>query len=378
MPEDTQRTAVLKSVKRVVIKIGSNVLTDPTTVINFNAFARLVDEIAWIKEKGFLPIVVSSGAIAIGMRKLGLKQRPQSMPLKQAAAAVGQIGLMENYDRFFKERNLRVAQVLLTDLILKHRSWFLNARNTLFTLISLDVIPIINENDSVVVDEIKVGDNDKLATITTNLVEADLLIILTDTDGLFDKDPRANSDARLISTIEKITPKVEQLCSKTRSSVGTGGMATKLAAARDAARYGVPVIVANGQREGILQAIFRGDEVGTLFLPQESRLRSREHWIACTLKIKGKLIIDDGAQEALLHKGKSLLPVGIVKIEGTFNFGDCVGIFTQKRKEIGRGLTNYSSQELTKIKGVPSQQIEHILGYKHYDEVIHRDDMVLA
>ena len=191
MPEDTQRTAVLKSVKRVVIKIGSNVLTDPTTVINFNAFARLVDEIAWIKEKGFLPIVVSSGAIAIGMRKLGLKQRPQSMPLKQAAAAVGQIGLMENYDRFFKERNLRVAQVLLTDLILKHRSWFLNARNTLFTLISLDVIPIINENDSVVVDEIKVGDNDKLATITTNLVEADLLIILTDTDGLFDKDPRA-------------------------------------------------------------------------------------------------------------------------------------------------------------------------------------------
>lgn len=377
MPEDTLRTAILKKVKRVVIKIGSSVLTDPTTVINFNSFARLVDQIAWVKEQGCMPIVVTSGAIAIGMRKLGMKQRPQSMPLKQAAAAIGQIGLMENYDRFFKEKNIKIGQVLLTELILKNRARFLNARNTLSTLLKLGVIPIINENDSVVVDEIKVGDNDRLAVITANLVEADLLILLTDQDGLCDADPRVNREARLISVVEKINPKVEQLCSHTKSRVGTGGMTSKIAAARDANKFGIPVIIANGRTDGILRVIFAGHDVGTLFLPQESHLTSREHWIACTLKPKGKLHIDDGARQALLKQGKSLLPVGITKSEGTFHFGDAVSIIDQKRKEIARGLTNYSSQELQKIIGVPTNRIEIILGYKHYDEVVHRDDLVI-
>jgi glutamate 5-kinase len=371
------REKILKKVKRVVIKVGSSVLTDTPTTINFNAFASLVDQIAWIKSKGYEPVIVSSGAIVIGMRKLGLKERPQSIPLKQAAAAVGQTGLIENYDRFFKEKNLKVGQVLLTNLILKNRSLFLNARNTLFTLLELGVIPIINENDSVVVDEIKLGDNDNLATIITNLVEADLLIMLTDQDGLFDTDPKKNQKAKLVPLVKKIDKEIEKLASKTKSIQGVGGMATKIIAAKNATKYGVPVIVANGRIHGVLKSIFQGEEVGTLFLPQKPKLASRKHWIACALKPKGMLIIDDGAQEAILKKGKSLLPVGITKVEGNFQFGDSVVIQNQKREEIARGLVNYSNSELEKIMGLPTKEIDQILGYRHYEEVIHRDDLVI-
>lgn len=371
------RSRILKQVKRVVIKIGSSVLTDATTIINFNAFASLVDQIAWAKSKGYEPVVVSSGAIAIGMRKLGLKQRPQNIPLKQAVAAVGQTGLMENYDRFFKEKNLKVGQVLLTNLILKNRSLFLNARNTLLTLLELGIIPIINENDSVVVDEIKLGDNDNLATITTNLVEADLLILLTNRDGLFDADPQKSQDARFIPLVEKIDRKIERLASKTKSPQGVGGMATKIIAAKNATKYGVPVIIANGLVHNILESIFQGHEVGTLFLPQETKMQSRKHWIAYTLEPKGRLIIDNGAQEAIIKRGKSLLAIGVFKVEGNFQFGDSVTILNQKQEEVARGLVNYSSAEIEKIKGIPTNEIERILGYKHYDEVIHRDDLVV-
>lgn len=371
------RTELIKKVRRVVIKIGSSVLTGSATNINFNAFAGIVDQIAWIKEKGIEPVIVSSGAIAIGMHKLGLKQRPRSIPLKQAAAAVGQSGLMENYERFFKEKNLKVGQVLLTKLILKERPLFLNARNTLFALLEWGIIPIINENDSVVVDEIKLGDNDNLATITTNLVEADLLIILTDQDGLFDADPHLYKDAKLVTLVKKFDKKVESSASSRTSSQGVGGMETKIAAAKNATAYGVPVVMANGRVPGIIEAIFQGEEVGTLFLPQSSRLKSRKHWIAFTLKPKGKVIIDQGAEEAILKKGKSLLAIGITKAEGDFKFGDSVSIVNQHQKEIARGLVNYSALEIKKIKGVPTKEIEKILGYKHYDEVINRDDLVL-
>jgi len=371
------RAEIMKKVRRVVIKIGSSVLTDSAININFNAFASIVDQIAWIKENGIEPVIVSSGAIAIGMRKIGLKQQPQSIPLKQAAAAVGQSGLMENYERFFKEKNLKIGQVLLTNLILKERPLFLNARNTLFALLELGIIPIINENDSVVVDEIKLGDNDNLATITTNLVEADLLIILTDQDGLFEADPQTKKDARLIPLIKKIDKKIESLASTRKSAHGVGGMETKIAAAKNATAYGIPVVMANGRVHGILEAIFRGKEVGTLFLPQTSKLKSRKHWIAFTLKPRGKLFIDQGAEEALLKKGKSLLAIGITKAEGDFQFGDSVSILNQHQKEIARGLANYSSLEIKRIKGAPTKEIERILGYKYYDEVINRDDLVV-
>ena len=377
MTMNNLRAEIMKKVRRVVIKIGSSVLTDSAININFNAFASIVDQIAWIKENGIEPVIVSSGAIAIGMRKIGLKQRPQSIPLKQAAAAVGQSGLMENYERFFKEKNLKIGQVLLTNLILKERPLFLNARNTLFALLELGIIPIINENDSVVVDEIKLGDNDNLATITTNLVEADLLIILTDQDGLFEADPQTNKDARLIPLVKKIDKKIESLASTRKSAHGVGGMETKIAAAKNATAYGIPVVMANGRVHGILEAIFRGKEVGTLFLPQTSKLKSRKHWIAFTLKPRGKLFIDQGAEEALLKKGKSLLAIGITKAEGDFQFGDSVSILNQHQKEIARGLANYSSLEIKRIKGAPTKEIERILGYKYYDEVINRDDLVV-
>jgi len=371
------RAELMKKVRRVVIKIGSSVLTDSAITINFNAFAGIVDQIAWIKKNGIEPVIVSSGAIAIGMRKIGLKQRPQSIPLKQAAAAVGQSGLMENYERFFKEKNLKIGQVLLTNLILKERSLFLNARNTLFALLELGIIPIINENDSVVVDEIKLGDNDNLATITTNLVEADLLIILTDQDGLFEADPQTYKDARLIPLVKKIDKKLESLASTRKSAHGVGGMETKIAAAKNATTYGIPVVMANGRAHGILEAIFRGKEVGTLFLPQTSKLKSRKHWIAFTLKPKGKIFIDHGAEEAILKKGKSLLAIGVTKAEGDFQFGDSVCILNEHQKEIARGLVNYSSLEIKRIKGAPTKEIERILGYKYYDEVINRDDLVV-
>ncbi|HPD60662.1 MAG TPA: glutamate 5-kinase [Thermodesulfobacteriota bacterium] len=371
------RTELIKKVRRVVIKIGSSVLTDSATNINFNAFASIVDQIARIKENGIEPVIVSSGAIAIGMRKIGLKQRPQSIPLKQAAAAVGQSGLMENYERFFKEKNLKIGQVLLTNLILKERPLFLNARNTLFALLELGVIPIINENDSVIVDEIKLGDNDNLATITTNLVEADLLIILTDQDGLFEADPQTHKDVRLIPLVKKIDKKIESLASTRKSAHGVGGMETKIAAAKNATTYGVPVVIANGRFHGVLEAIFQGKDVGTLFLPQMSKLNSRKHWIAFTLKPRGKIFIDQGAEEAILKKGKSLLAIGITKAEGDFQFGDSVSIFNQHQQEIARGLVNYGSLEIKKIKGAPTKDIERILGYKYYDEVIKRDDLVV-
>jgi glutamate 5-kinase len=377
MTVNNLRAELIKKVRRVVIKIGSSVLTDSAININFNAFASIVDQIAWIKENGIEPVIVSSGAIAIGMRKIGLKQRPQSIPLKQAAAAVGQSGLMENYERFFKEKNLKIGQVLLTNLILKERPLFLNARNTLFALLELGIIPIINENDSVVVDEIKLGDNDNLATITTNLVEADLLIILTDQDGLFEADPQTNKDARLIPLVKKIDKKFESLASTRKSAHGVGGMETKIAAAKNATTYGIPVVMANGRDHGILEAIFRGKDVGTLFLPQTSKLKSRKHWIAFTLKPRGKLFIDQGAEEALLKKGRSLLAIGITKAEGDFQFGDSVSILNQHQKEIARGLANYSSLEIKRIKGAPTKEIERILGYKYYDEVINRDDLVV-
>ncbi len=330
-----------------------------------------------MRRKGYEIIIVSSGAIAFGMEKLGFKERPRTIPQKQAAAAVGQTSLMWNYERFFAQKREKVGQVLLTHSDLSNRQRYLNASKTLFTLINLGVIPIINENDSVVVEEIKFGDNDNLAALTANLVEADLLLILTDMDGLFDRDPRRKKGAHLIPLVKEIDGQIERLAFRGKNDTGTGGMATKIQAAKKAAAFGAPTIVANGKVEGIIQKIFEGEEVGTLFLPKKDKLGSRKHWIAFTLKSKGVLVVDNGAKEAILSQGKSLLPSGLLEVRGNFESGQAVSIQDSSGEEFAKGLVNYSSSEINKIKGLKSRDLEATLGYRYYDEIVHRDDLVI-
>ena len=284
---------------------------------------------------------------------------------------------MNIYENYFSRYQQMVAQVLLTHDDLSHRRRFLNARNTLLTLIELGIIPIINENDTVAVDEIKFGDNDNLSALITNLIEADLLIILTDIEGLCDSDPRANPNARCISLVEDIDADTEQIAGGTKSQMSVGGMVSKIQAARKASRFGIPTVVAHGTKEEVLHQILKGKEIGTLILPKSEALSSRKHWIAFNPKPKGDLIVDDGAKKAIVQKGKSLLPSGVVKIKGGFDRGDLVTCLGPRGKEFARGLVNYSATELEKIKGLRSDQIESVLGYKYSDEVIHRDDLVV-
>ena len=311
------------------------------------------------------------------MEKLGYKTRPQAITQKQATAAVGQTRLMNIYENYFSRYQQMVAQVLLTHDDLSHRRRFLNARNTLLTLLELGIIPIINENDTVVVDEIKVGDNDNLSALITNLIGADLLIILTDIDGLCDSDPRVNPNARCIFLVEDIDVDIAGIVGETKSEMSVGGMISKIQAARKASRFGIPTVVARGTKDGILHQILKGKEIGTLILPKGEALSSRKHWIAFNPKPKGDLIVDEGAKKAIVQKGKSLLSSGVVKIKGPFDRGDLVTCLGPRGKEFARGLVNYSASELEKIKGLRSDQIETTLGYKYSDEVIHRDDLVV-
>ena len=377
MTQERLRRDTLKDVKRIVIKIGSGVLTSDDGGLDSKIFKGLAREISLLNRNGYYPIIVSSGAIAAGMQKLGLVQRPKNIPQKQAAAAVGQSTLMWNYERSFAEYDQKVAQVLLTHDDLSNRQRYLNARNTLSTLSDYGIIPIINENDSVAVEEIKFGDNDNLSALTTNLVGADLLIILTDINGLYDEDPCQKEDARLISVVKEINHEIEKIAGDTTSPISIGGMITKVQAAKKAAILGVPTILANGKLDGIIDKIIIGEDVGTLFLPKETRMTSRKHWIAFTLKPKGEILVDDGAKKAIVNKGKSLLPSGVLTIKGKFGTGDSVNLVCPDRFEFARGLVNYSSSEITKIKGLKTGEIESKLGYKYYDEIIHRDDLVV-
>ncbi|MFH2013048.1 MAG: glutamate 5-kinase [Pseudomonadota bacterium] len=377
MSGETLRRDTLKTVKSIVIKIGSGVLTSGEVGLNSSIFKGLAREISLLKKNGYHPIIVSSGAIAAGMQKLGLCERPKNIPQKQAAAAVGQSTLMWNYERSFAEYNQKVAQVLLTHDDLSNRQRYLNARNTLLTLSDYGIIPIINENDSVAVEEIKFGDNDNLSAMTTNLVGADLLIILTDIDGLYDKDPCHKEDAQLIPLVKEIDDEIEKIAGDTTNQISIGGMITKVQAAKKAAIFGVPTIVANGKLDGIINKIITGEEVGTLFLPKKTRMNSRKHWIAFTLKTKGEICVDDGAKKAIVDKGKSLLPSGVLSIKGKFGAGDSVTLVGPDNLEFAKGLVNYSSSEITKIKGLKTVEIEAKLGYKYFDEIIHRDDLVV-
>ena len=299
------------------------------------------------------------------------------LPLKQAAAAVGQSGLMWIYEKTFGAHDKKVAQILLTREDLSSRTRFLNARNTLQTLLEYGVVPIVNENDTVAVDEIKFGDNDNLSGMVVHLADADLLVILSDIDGLYTADPRLLPSATLIPVVEKITAEMERGAGDALTTVGTGGMRSKIMAAKKVGAYGVPMVIINGRKHGSLQALFDGKDIGTIFLPKEERNRSRQHWIAYTASSNGVVVVDDGGREALVSKGRSLLPGGIVRVEGTFKAGDCVNCSDSRGNIFARGLTKYSSADVDRIKGLRTSQIASVLGHKDYDEVIHRDDLVI-
>lgn len=371
------RNEILKSVKRVVIKIGSRVLTDEDTSLDMAVIRHISRDIADLHELGVQVVVVSSGAIAAGRNELGLTEKPRTIPHKQAAAAVGQSRLMRAYEEALSPYGLKVAQLLLTSEDLGSRQRFLNARATIDALLSFGIIPVINENDTVVVDEIKFGDNDNLSAMVTNVAEAQLLLILTDIEGFYTADPRNNPEAELISQVKIITRDLERAAGGSGSSVGTGGMATKVAAAKKAGKNGVATIVLCGKREGGILAAFRGENVGTLFYPAAEGVNRRKHWIAYTLKPKGKIIVDDGARKVLMNKGKSLLPSGVVTVDGRFERGACVRVCGQDGVEFARGLSDYSSAEISKLAGCKSTEIESILGFYYGDVIIHRDNMVM-
>ncbi len=367
----------IQKAKRIVIKIGTSVLTQKGKDLHIPTFERLSREMGRLIQKGLELVLVSSGAIAAGKNRLKIKNSEWTIPQKQAAAAIGQSRLMQTYEQSFAKQRIQLAQILLTQNDLADRTRFLNAKHTLSTLLKNKVLPIINENDSVIVDEIKVGDNDNLSASITSLIDADLLILMTDTEGLYEGNPKTNPQAKLIEIVDQMDQKIFNLASDQAGELGVGGMATKVKAAEKAISFGVPTIIANGFREGILDLILKGESVGTLFVPQKNRLASRKHWIIHTLKPKGSLQIDSGAKKALLESGKSLLPSGILKIKGNFSIGDAVEILDEKNLSLAQGLVSYDSKELEKIKGKNTSEIESILGYKYYDEVIHRDDLVL-
>ena len=376
-PKETARLELLRPVKRVVVKVGSGVLTTKEG-LNKRAINDLTNDICGLKRNGIEVILVSSGAIASGLTKMGLARRPESISHQQAVAAIGQSTLMMVYEKAFGRHGQRVAQILITRDDLHHRRRYLNARNTLFTLLSWKIIPIINENDTVVVDEIKFGDNDNLSALVTNLTDSQLLINLTDIDGLFDKDPRGHKDARPISVVEKVNKEVMMYASSIPGFLGTGGMAAKIRAAQKVALTGAPTIIANGLKRGILKSIFKGKEEGTLFMPRDVALCSRKHWIAFTRSPKGEILVDRGAEAAVLKRGKSLLPSGIKEVRGKFSLGDSVVLLNEDEKELAVGMVNYDASDIKKIMGLKSKEIESRLGFKHDDEVIHRDNLVLT
>jgi glutamate 5-kinase len=372
------RKSFFSKKRRIVIKVGSAVLASSEKGLDQARIERLSDEVSDLFEQGREVILVSSGAIAAGLTKLGLaKKRGMPLSLKQAAAAVGQSSLMWMYEKTFGAHGRKVAQVLLTREDLSNRPRFLNARNTLHTLLDYGVVPIINENDTVSVDEIKFGDNDNLSGMVVHLVDADLLVILSDVDGLYTVDPKLDSSAEFISVVEKITAEVDRAAGDAQTSVGTGGMRSKIMTARKVGAYGTPMVIINGKKPGMLRALFDGRDVGTLFLPRAEKQDSRKHWIAYAVSAAGKVVVDDGGREALVNKGKSLLPGGVVNVEGAFKAGACVTCVDRSGRAFAKGLVKYSSVDLDRIKGLKTSQIASVLGHKDYDEVIHRDDLVI-
>ena len=371
------RLKIISQVKRIVIKIGSSVLGSLDNGLNKDSIQNLAQGVAELRQKGYEVLMVSSGAVLAGRKHMGLKEKPVDIPLKQAAASVGQTKLMQAYEEAFARHGLKVGQILLTRDDISHRRRYLNARNTLFTLLRYGVVPIINENDTVTVEEIKLGDNDNLSALVTGLVGADLLIILSDVEGLCTGNPFEDKAARLIHTVRRFTPKLYGLAGQHNSQVSAGGMGTKLQAAQKAVSSGAHAIIACGHKLDILAQIMDGEEVGTLFLSCPAPLTSRKQWIAHAVHPRGVLKVDAGAREALVRDGKSLLPSGILAVEGKFNAGDAVSLAGPDGREFAKGLTNYQAHEVQQIQGLKTGEIEKRLGYKYYDEIIHRDNLVI-
>jgi len=367
----------MKEAKRFVVKVGSSLVTDRGRAVDASAIARWAGQISKLRKAGKEVVLVSSGAIAEGMHRLGWTKRPHAIHELQAAAAVGQMGLVQVYETCFREHGLRTAQVLLTHADLADRQRYLNARSTLYTLLSLGIVPVINENDTVVTDEIRVGDNDTLGALVTNLVEADCLVILTDQAGLYTEDPRRNPAATLIEKAEAGDFRLEEIAGGTGSAIAKGGMLTKVLAAKRAARSGAQTVIASGHEPDVLVRIAAGESVGTLLSTRTTPLAARKQWLADHVQIAGTLTIDAGAAKALRSGGKSLLPIGVRAVEGEFERGAVVECIGEDRTEIARGLINYSSLESRRIAGRPSNEIEAILGYVDEPELIHRDNLVL-
>lgn len=358
----------------MVLKLGSSVVTRDKG-LDRNTIQGIVDDVCRVKEQGKEFIIVSSGAIAAGVGRVNLSGGAQTIPQKQAAASVGQTRLMAAYEEAFGGHGVKVGQMLLTKDDLAHRRRYLNARNTLQTLLSWKVVPIVNENDSVVVDEIKLGDNDNLSALVATLADADLLLALTDMEGLMDCDPRTNPDACLIPLVEEITPEIVDMACGPASAVGRGGMQSKLEAAAKAGLSGIPVIIAGGKTPNIVLRVLQGDTCGTLILPAKERISARKHWMRYNLKPEGSLMIDDGAARAVTVSGKSLLPIGVIAVTGHFEHGAAVNVTDSRGLVLALGLVNYSSEELQKIKGHHTAEIDWILGYRRNDEAIHADNL---
>jgi len=364
-------------IRRVVIKIGSSLLTKGGRGLDKVAIAEWVRQMAALRQRGVDVILVSSGSVAEGMCRLGLKVRPTALHELQAAASVGQMGLVRVFDDNFQQHDLHAAQVLLTHDDLSDRQRYLNARSTLLTLIKFGVVPVINENDAVATEEIRFGDNDTLAALVANLVEAELLVILTDQKGLFTADPSVNPDATLISEVSVNDERLEKMAGESRSGLGRGGMYTKVRAARLASRSGAATVVAPGALNNVITEVFAGIEVGTHFLPDIEPLIARKRWLAGQLQVKGYLVVDLGAITALKEQGKSLLAVGVRAVSGSFERGELVSCVDESGLEVARGLVNYGHADARLILGKSSAEFEKILGYADDAEIIHRDNLVL-
>lgn len=369
---------IIPHAKRWVVKIGSALLTNDGKGLDTAAIAGWVQQMAELRLRGIELVLVSSGAVAAGMRRLGWSSRPTEIHQLQAAAAVGQMGLIQTYEVEFQRYGLLTAQVLLDHDDLSSRQRYLNARSTLKTLVSLNVVPVINENDTVTTEEIRFGDNDTLGALVANLIEADLLVILTDQKGMYDSDPRSNPDAQLLSEIAAVDPRLEQMAGGTGGALGRGGMITKVRAARVAARSGADTVIVGGRIENALLRIAAGENIGTFLWADQQPQAARKRWISGQLQTRGTLVLDDGAVRVVREQGKSLLPVGVKEVRGDFTRGDMVVCVDLLGKEIARGLVNYHAEEAQKIIGKPSSQIPEILGYQDDNELIHRDNLVLS
>ena len=377
MNNEVSREA-LKKAKRIVIKVGTSTITYANGKRNFSQIDRLAREISDLQNQGKEMILVTSGAVAVGVDRMGLPGKPKTIPGKQAAAAVGQGVLMHTYEKFFADYGQIVAQVLITKTEAIDRHRYTNTRNTFMELMRQRVIPIVNENDVVALDELKIGDNDNMSALVAGIVDADIVIILSDVDGLYTANPQTHPDAVIVPEVAEITPEIEASAGGVGSARGTGGMATKIQAAKAATSSGIHLVIASGTEKNAITRVLQGEELGTLFVSRENRLQFRKRWLAFGAKIAGSIVVDDGCAKAIRKAGGcSILPAGVFAVQGEFLPGSTVSVIDKDAHELARGLVHYSSAELEQIKGCNSGEIANILGHKNFDEVIHRDDLVI-